>query len=302
MPFKISRLGGTILRRSFITNVYWAVIARSVLAGATATTADFDKAWGGGLSDSPGMTTSQRAAGKVALVTGAASGIGRACAARLAAEGARVVATDLDGAGAADVAAALGAGHAGLALDVTDEEAWRRVIGGLDRLDALIHSAGIGLVGDVETGRVEDLRRQYAVNVEGVFVGSQVAYPLLKARGGAIVILSSVAGLVADPTLAGYCASKGAARMLAKAIALHGARHGVRCCSVHPSFIDTPMVDGLVDALGGADARARLARASPMGRLGRAEEVAAMVAYLVSDEAAFVNGAELVIDGGLTAR
>jgi 3(or 17)beta-hydroxysteroid dehydrogenase len=248
----------------------------------------------------------QRMTGKVALITGAASGIGEACAVRLAAEGAHVIVTDRDGAGAAAVAAKLGAGHRARRLDVTDGAGWAETIAEIgrieERLDVVVHSAGIGRLGDIEGGSVEDLRLQYAVNVEGVFVGSQAAFPLLKATRGAIVILSSVAGIVADPGLAGYCASKGAARMLSKAIALHGAKVGVRCNSVHPSFIDTPMVAGMVTEMGGDAARGRLEKASPLGRLGKAEEVAAMVGYLASDEAGFVSGGEFVIDGGLTAR
>jgi 3(or 17)beta-hydroxysteroid dehydrogenase len=123
--------------------------------------------------------------------------------------------------------------------------------------------------------------------------------------GGSIINLSSVAGLIGVADLAGYCASKGAVRLLTKSIAMHAARagRGVRCNSVHPSFIDTPMVDRMASVMGEpAAAKARLAQAAPLGRLGQADEVAAMIVYLASDESRFVTGAELVIDGGLTAR
>jgi 3(or 17)beta-hydroxysteroid dehydrogenase len=250
-----------------------------------------------------------RVEGKVAIVTGAASGIGRACAEHLAREGAIVVATDRDPR-VVEVGAALGAPHVGAVLDVTDEAAWPRVIeetvARAGRLDILVNSAGIGVLGDIEQATLKDFRLMYAVNVEGVFLGCRAAVTAMKATGGgSIVNISSVAGLVADPNLAGYCASKGAVRMLTKSIALHGARKkvNVRCNSVHPSFIDTPMVAGMAEAMGGtAEAHDRLAKASPMGRLGHVDDVALMVLFLASDESKFVTGAEFVVDGGLTAR
>jgi 3(or 17)beta-hydroxysteroid dehydrogenase len=250
---------------------------------------------------------STRVAGKVALVTGGASGIGKACAATLAREGAKVVVVDRSGRGE-EVAAAVGGRF--VALDVTDEAGWQSLMEGVreteGRLDVLVNAAGIGLLGDIERATLADFRLQYAVNVEGVFLACRAAIPLMKENGsGSIVNISSVAGLVGDGNLPGYCASKGAVRLLTKSIALHCAQagYGIRCNSVHPSFIDTPMVEGLARGLGGdAQARNKLGRAAPLGRLGEADEVASLVLYLSSDESRFTTGAEHVIDGGLTAR
>ena len=239
-----------------------------------------------------------RLSGKHALVTGGASGIGKSCCEALAREGAKVIVTDRNGDGAAVVAKAIGG--TSRALDVTDEAAWADLP---EALDILVCSAGIGVMGDIEHAQIADLRLMMAVNVEGVFLGARAAFPRMKARGGgSIIAISSVAGLIADPNLAGYCASKGAVRLLSKSIALHGARHNIRCNSVHPSFIDTPMVADMVRVMDDERARERLTKAAPLGRLGQPEEVAAMIVYLASDESKFVTGAELVIDGGLTAR
>lgn len=250
-----------------------------------------------------------RVAGKVALVTGAASGIGKAAALRLAAEGATIVATDRDEAGLAAVAAALGAPHTTAVLDVADEDAWPRVVADAvaahGRLDVLLNSAGIGRFGDIETSTLADFRLMYRVNVEGTFLGCRAAIAAMKPTGGSIINLSSVAGLIGVPDLAGYCASKGAVRLLTKSIALHCAKHGlrIRCNSLHPSFIDTPMVDAMAAAMGDhAAGKQQLARAAPLGRLGHVDDVTAAIVYLASDESAFVTGVELPIDGGLTAR
>ncbi len=196
-----------------------------------------------------------------------------------------------------------------VALDVTDEDDW---IAGLDgvierhgRLDILVNNAGT-LAGD---GTIEDLtvdawRRIHGVNAEGTMLGCKHGVRVMKAGGGSIVNISSIAGIVGAPQLAAYCASKGAVRMLTKSVALHCARkgYGIRCNSVHPSYTDTPMVDRMVAAHRDPDRlRAGLEGASPLGRLGAPADVAAAVLYLASDDAAFVTGAELVVDGGVTA-
>ena len=177
------------------------------------------------------------------------------------------------------------------------------------RLDILVNSAGIGTMGDVEHTTVDDFRRMYAVNVEGTFLGCRAAIGAMKRTGGGSIInISSVAGLIGVPDLAGYCASKGAVRLLSKSIALHCARagYGIRCNSVHPSFIDTPMVDAMAQTIGQAigdeaKARAQLERAAPLRRLGHVDDVSNLVLYLASDESRFVTGGEHVVDGGLTA-
>ena len=251
-----------------------------------------------------------RVDGKIAIVTGAASGIGLACARRLAAEGATVILTDRNAAGAEAAAAELGAPHAARALDVTDPAAWTaavdEVVRAHGRLDVLVNAAGIAIMRDFEATTLEEWRLVHRVNSEGTFLGCQAAIRAMKGRGGgSIVNVSSVAGLVADPDMAAYCASKGAVRLLTKAVALHAARagHGVRCNSVHPAFIDTPMVGAmLAQAADRGLTRAKLERAIPLGRIGEVDDVAHAVVYLASDESKFVTGAELVIDGGLTAR
>ena len=248
-----------------------------------------------------------RLAGKSALITGAASGIGRATAALFHAEGARVAATDRNEAGLASLGA-----DADLTLpqDVTDEARWREVVDAVvaafGRLDILVNSAGIGVLGNIETTTLADWRKVNAVNAEGTFLGCREAVRAMKdTGGGSIVNLSSVAGIIGDASSAAYCASKGAVRLLTKSAALHCARAGykIRVNSVHPSFAETPMVlEGVARAKDPERVREGLKRAAPMGRMGRAEEIAAAILYLASDESAFTTGAEIVVDGGLTAQ
>jgi NAD(P)-dependent dehydrogenase (short-subunit alcohol dehydrogenase family) len=250
-----------------------------------------------------------RLAGKRAFVTGAASGLGRAIARAFVAEGARVAIADLDEAGGRAVAAELGAPALFLSHDVTDEAAWQhglaRAADAFGGLDTLVNNAGIAIVANVENTSLADWRRVQAVNVEGVFLGCKHALPYLRAAGGgAIVNMSSVAGVIGDPSLAAYCASKGAVRLLTKSVALHCARRkdGVRCNSIHPVFTATPMVEAMLAAARDpAQKRAALEACVPLGRLGAPEDVAAAAVYLASDESRFVTGTELMIDGGLTA-
>jgi 3(or 17)beta-hydroxysteroid dehydrogenase len=252
----------------------------------------------------------KRVDGKIAIVTGAASGIGRACARRLADEGAHVVLTDRDVPGGEAAAAALGAPHGFRALDVTDPAAWASVVDetvrARGRLDVLVNAAGVAVMNDIERATLDEWRFVNGVNGEGTFLGCQAAVRAMKATGGGSIInVSSVAGIVADPDLAVYCASKGAVRLLTKSVALHAARagYGIRCNSVHPAFIDTPMLGGLLGATSDRGlTRSKLERAIPLGRIGEVDDIAHLVVYLASDESRFVTGAELVVDGGLTAR
>jgi 3(or 17)beta-hydroxysteroid dehydrogenase len=251
-----------------------------------------------------------RLAGKAAFVTGGASGIGRAIAERFVAEGARIAVADRDESGARQVAASLGAAAVAVPLDVTDEAAWIAALGqaaaAFGRLDILVNNAGIGPPGTIEKTSLEEWRRVHAVNLDGVFLGCKHALAhLRRAGGGAIINMSSIAGLIGTPTLVAYGSSKAAVRMLTKSVALHCAhrKDGVRCNSIHPVFTATPMVDEIIGAAKRPDeARRGLEAQIPLGRLGRAEEVAAMAVYLASDEARLVTGAEFVIDGGLTAQ
>jgi 3(or 17)beta-hydroxysteroid dehydrogenase len=248
-----------------------------------------------------------RLQGKVALITGAASGIGRASAALFHAEGAKVAATDRNEPGLKTLGADA---ELTLAQDVTDEARWREVVDAVlekfGRLDILVNSAGIGTLGNIETTTLADFRRTNAVNAEGVFLGCREAVRAMKeSGGGSIVNLSSVAGIIGDASSLAYCASKGAVRLLTKSAALHCARSGykIRVNSVHPSFAETPMVlEGIARSKNPERVRAGLERAAPMGRLGKAEEVANTILFLASDESSFTTGGEFMVDGGLTAQ
>jgi NAD(P)-dependent dehydrogenase (short-subunit alcohol dehydrogenase family) len=235
---------------------------------------------------------------KVILITGAAGAVGSAVADAVVEAGGLAVTTDLAGCAGMD--------HA---LDVTAEEDWRRVIDDIDRaagrLDGLVNAAGIATPGTVEDTDFATWRRVMAVNLDGTFLGCKHALALLKRNGGAIVNISSVSGLVGGHNLAAYNASKGGVRLLTKSVALHGARlkPQVRCNSVHPAFLEGPMADALIAQTRNPErARERMTAEVPLGRFGRPAEVADMCVYLLSDESAFVTGAEFVIDGGLTAR
>lgn len=268
-----------------------------------------------------------RVFGKVALVTGAASGIGRAAVLRLAAEGATVVATDIDEKGGeetASLARATGGRAMFVAHDVSSEVAWKEVIDVViaahGALHVLVNNAGIALAGSTFEMSVEDWRRQLAVNLDGVFLGLKHGVPLMSSSGGGSVVnMSSTAGLVGNAGLSAYSASKGGVRMLSKSVALEcaRARNGVRVNSLHPGVIDTPIWStnaraeqqqqggGVACGLKRLWRRAVLGAAGrnavPLGHAGTVLDVANAILYLASDESRYVTGSELVIDGGLTA-
>jgi 3(or 17)beta-hydroxysteroid dehydrogenase len=236
-------------------------------------------------------------------------GIGRAQATLLAREGASVVAADVDEAGGAALAQALGAPACFLRHDVRDEASWQRVIAETQRrfgrLDALANNAGIVVLATIEETTLAQWQAVQAVNSDGVFLGCKHAIPaLLASGGGSIVNLSSTAGLVGTPAFAAYAASKGAVRALSKTVAVHCAQRGypIRCNSIHPGGIDTPMTQGLGALAASASPIAlELLARQPTARMGKPEDVAELVLYLVSDASSLVNGAEIAIDAGMTA-
>lgn len=237
---------------------------------------------------------------KIVLITGAAGAIGSAVAASVKAEGGTVIASDLKAGGAID-----------MALDVTSEENWQRVTTDIaarhGRLDGLVNAAGIAAVGSIEKLDFATWRRVLSINLDGTFLGCKYAFPLLRKKGGSIVNLSSVLGLVGSSNLAAYTASKGGVSLLTKSVALNGARYKppVRCNAVCPAFIAGAMVDDIAGGGGKRDPQAvhqKLASDIPLQRLGEPEEVASLIAYLLSDAASFITGADVPIDGGLTAR
>ncbi|RMD89307.1 MAG: glucose 1-dehydrogenase [Alphaproteobacteria bacterium] len=247
--------------------------------------------------------------GKVALVTGAASGLGRAIAVAFAREGARVAGTDIDRDGLRETAELCEQSILTLEQDVTDANRWAEVIAEVEAafgaLHILVNNAGIGVLGSIESTSDEDWRRVHAVDLDSVYYGCRAALPAMRRAGaGAIVNISSIAGIVADGNLAAYCSAKAAVRHLTKSVALHCARKGdpIRCNSVHPAFIDTPMLSAAMPHMPREELLRQLARGNPMGRLGDPEDVALAALYLASDEAKFVTGAELVVDGGLSAQ
>lgn len=250
-----------------------------------------------------------RVAGKIALVTGGGSGIGRATCRALAEQGARVIAADIDAEAAAATADMIVEAAEWVSLDVTDEARWEAVLGDVvarhGRLDVLVNNAGIAINGTIEDTTLADWRKVHAVNAEGPFLGCKHGVRAMKETGGgSIVNVSSIAGIVGAPTLAAYCSSKGSVRLLTKSVALHCARkgYGIRCNSVHPSYADTPMVDAMVaNHRDPARYRSALDGAAPLGRLASAEDVAAAIVYLASDDSAFQTGSEIIVDGGVTA-
>ena len=258
----------------------------------------------------------ERVVGKVAIVTGGASGIGRASAVRLAEEGATVVVTDIqDDAGKATVAEIEAAGGTAQFAhhDVTSEDAWIALVESVmsehGRLDVLVNNAGIGLGASIIEMPLADWQRQQAINLDGVFLGLKHCIPAMRdTGGGSIINMSSVAGLKGSARLAGYNATKGGVRLLTKGVALECAqnRWNVRVNSVHPGIIDTPIWETVVPGSllpdgQPLDIAAMAAMSVPTGELGKATDIANGVLFLASDESSYITGTELVIDAGLSA-
>ena len=244
--------------------------------------------------------------GKVAVVTGAARGIGLEIACRLAQSGAQVVFTDVEPELGPEAAASVQGGSY-RNLDVTVQSQWEDTIQEIrdqhGRLDILVNNAGISPAGNIEQSDLALWRRVQTINVESVFLGCRTALPLMRqsGEGGSIINLSSIQALRPAAELAAYSASKAAVRALTKSVALHAARDRIRCNSVHPGGVHTRMLDDFAALTGDAEAALlRLNAANPLGRVGLPLDIANGVLYLASDLSAWVTGLELVIDGGST--
>lgn len=251
-----------------------------------------------------------RVAGKIAIITGGARGLGAATAGLLAAEGARVVITDLDEEAGRQTAARIGDQGGDCRFrhqDVTDEAGWTElveaVVADCGGLHILVNNAGIVLPGPVEEETLAGFRKTMAVNLDAVFMGTKQAIIAMRESGGSVINLSSIEGLIGNPDIIAYNASKGGVRLLTKSAALYCIEQGykVRVNSVHPGIIETDMVRDGLDMMG-PEAWEKTLATIPGGEMGRPIDVANGVLYLASDEAAYVNGSELVIDGGFTAR
>jgi NAD(P)-dependent dehydrogenase (short-subunit alcohol dehydrogenase family) len=254
-----------------------------------------------------------RVAGKMAFITGGAQGLGEATARMLAKEGAKVTVTDINGAGAEKVAASINAEHgAGTAFafqqDVTSEAQWQDVLqrahDAMGGLNVLVNNAGIGSLGSVEDESYDMFRKVQAVDVDSIFLGCKYAIPLMRAHGlGSIINISSIAGIIASGNYVSYNTAKAAVRHLSKSIALHCAKTGgqIRSNSVHPVFINTPILDRTKEMFGEAKALEKLGRQIPLGKVGEPDDIAYAVLYLASDESKLVTGAELKVDGGISA-
>ncbi len=251
---------------------------------------------------------SGRVNGKVALVTGAAQGLGEAMSALFVKEGATVYMSDINAEGVAKTAAKVG----GIPVthDVTSAEDWQRVVAKIEgeqgKLNILVNNAGIGGGSTVEDTDIETFRKVHTVNVESTFFGCKYSIPLMRRSGlGSIVNISSIAGIIAGHNMAAYNSAKAAVRHLSKSVALHCARsaNSVRCNSVHPVFTRTPILDRIIANVGDeTKALAKLSKQIPIGRIGEPEDVAYAVLYLACDESKMVTGIELPVDGGISAQ
>ncbi len=258
-----------------------------------------------------------RLQGKRALITGGAQGLGAAMGAMFAREGARVALSDINLHGAQETAAVINKAHPGAALplkhDVTNADDWGRVLKEVETafggLHVLVNNAGITAGSTVEDTSFEDWKRVHSVDLDSVFLGCKLALPLMVKTvrethsGGSIINISSIAGIIAGHNSAAYNSAKAAVRHLSKSVALHCAkrRYGIRCNSIHPVFIKTPILDPIIRQFGVDEGLAKLARQVPLGTVGEPDDVAYAALYLASDESKMVTGAEIKVDGGISA-
>ena len=252
-----------------------------------------------------------RLAGKVALITGGSSGLGECAAKLFAQEGAKVVIADIQADKGKAIAAKIGAAAHFVPLDVTSEDQWKAAIAAavakFGALHVLVNSAGIGLSKTVEDIELEEWRKVHAIDLDGVFLGCKHGVKEIKKHtsklGGSIINISSISGIIAGANMAAYNSAKAGVRLLSKSVALHCAKSGynIRSNSVHPTFIDTPILDGYRHRLGEETMQQKLGRQVPLGRLGKPEEVGWALVFLASDESSYMTGSEVIIDGGISA-
>ncbi|MEH6474698.1 MAG: SDR family oxidoreductase [Sneathiella sp.] len=250
-----------------------------------------------------------RVNGKIALVTGAGSGLGRAISIMLAKEGAKVAVTDINEEAAIETAKLIGENAIPLQHDVTSEPRWQEVLAetktAFGGLNILVNNAGIGDGSDVESTDFDTWKRVHSVDLDSVFLGCKYAIAYMEDTDGlgSIVNISSIAGIIAGHNMAAYNSAKSGVRHLSKSVALHCARkkNGIRSNSVHPTFVNTPILQSMFARTGTEEGIAKLSRQVPIGHIGEPDDIAYGVLYLASDESRFMTGAELVLDGGISA-
>ena len=253
-----------------------------------------------------------RVEGKVAIITGAASGLGFAATQKLLEEGAKVMLSDINEEVINSMSERLSqfsqTQFSTCIHDVTNEDSWIELIDKTEKdfgkINILVNSAGMSLGADIVSTDFEIWKKVHEVNLDSVFLGCKYAIPKMSAHGhGSIINISSISGIVAGWNTAAYNSSKAGVRLLSKSVALYCAKKGydVRCNSLHPAFVNTPILDPLKQAFGADEAVAKLARQIPMNKIGDTDDVSYAILYLASDESKFMTGTEIVLDGGLSA-